>query len=275
MDQFYSNLTHRTELVIGKDSLEKIMHAKVIIFGVGGVGSWCAEALVRSGIVHLTIVDSDIVCPTNINRQAQAVSSTIGTIKADAMKHRLLDINPHAQITALNRPYTPESSGSFELASFDYVIDAIDSLANKMHLIETCLDHKVNIFSSMGAGAKTDPSKIKIRLLSQTVNCPLARLVRKNFSKKGNRDFWCVFSDELSVKPSGESLCKTGKCVCNCDRNAVNETTDDNAVDWCSKKKQINGALVHITGVFGFMLASMVINDIIETANYHNVYKDF
>jgi tRNA A37 threonylcarbamoyladenosine dehydratase len=270
MEQFYSNLTHRTELVIGKDCLAKITQAKVIIFGIGGVGSWCAEALVRSGIMHLTVVDSDLVCPTNLNRQAQATFSTIGNVKVDEMKRRLLDINPHADITAINRPYTAETGSSFELASFDYVIDAIDSVSNKLHLLETCLDNNIKVFSSMGAGAKTDPSKIKMSLLSKTVNCPLARLVRKNFSKKGKGDFWCVFSDELPVKPAGESLCKTGQCVCNCDRNSFNETNDEQATDWCSYKKQINGALVHITGIFGFTLASMVINDIASGRYYKN-----
>ena len=151
----------------------------MIIFGVGGVGSWCAESLVRSGLMNLTIVDSDIICPTNINRQIQALAGNVGESKVEELKKRLLEINPSAAIMARHAAYDENSCAEFDLPSYDYVIDAIDSLKNKVLLMEQCLANRVKIYSSMGAGAKTDPSKIRIGFLSKTKNCPLARAVRR------------------------------------------------------------------------------------------------
>lgn len=269
MNSYYANLIHRTELVLGHDSMVKIESARVIIFGVGGVGSWCAEALVRSGIVNLTIVDSDIVCETNINRQAEALSSTVGNIKVVEMQKRLLDINPFANICAINKPFMKETAEEFNLDTYDYVIDAIDSLQHKCFLIQTCLEKKIKIVSSMGAGAKTDPSLIKTDLLERTFNCSLARAVRQRLKKnKVSSRFLCVFSTELPVKPQAIAMCSNGNCACACDRkkindeSAFNEKTELQAVDWCAQKKQINGAMVHITGIFGFTIASCILNDI-------------
>ena len=257
----YRNLTHRTKLVFGETALIRLADIRVIVIGVGGVGSWCAEALIRSGIMHLTIVDSDIVCATNCNRQIQATAHTIGQIKVDALRERLLTINPEAQITAINRPFTPESSASFELDSYDYVIDAIDSVRNKVHLIECCLSLGKKFISSMGAGARSDPSRIRLSKLSDTRTCSLARIVRQRLKKNHVRtDFLCVWSDEVPVKPQTAAMCAAGNCVCSCDRDAAN-SDGTKAVDWCAQKKQINGSLVHITGMFGFTIAGAVLRD--------------
>ena len=152
----------RAELLVGGETMERIAQKRVIIFGVGGVGSWCAESLVRSGIHLLTIVDSDCVCITNINRQLMATTKTIGQVKVDALKERLLTINPEAEITALQKIFTQETAEEFNLDSYDYIIDAIDSLKDKALLILMACRTKAKFFSSMGAALKMDPTRIRV-----------------------------------------------------------------------------------------------------------------
>ncbi|MFA6293719.1 MAG: ThiF family adenylyltransferase, partial [Victivallales bacterium] len=147
-------LFHRTELLLGKDAMKRIQDAKVIIFGVGGVGSWCAEALVRTGVGHLSIVDSDVVCPTNVNRQLQATSHNIGKPKVDELRERLLTINPEADIKAFKVMYDDKTCDQFNLSEYDYVLDAIDTLRSKILLIRLSLEAGVKLYSSMGAGSK-------------------------------------------------------------------------------------------------------------------------
>jgi tRNA threonylcarbamoyladenosine dehydratase len=266
MNNFYENMTHRTLMVIGEKALNKLSSTKVIILGVGGVGSWCAESLVRSGLTELTMVDSDIICPTNINRQIQATAQNIGASKVDEMGKRLLEINPSANITSMHTAYDEHSYQKFDLGTYDYVIDAIDSLQNKVLLIEQCIASHVTFFASMGAGAKTDPTKIKIDLLSKTKNCPLARNVRQRLRKKNiSTDFLCVYSEEIPLDPAAETVCGSSDCPCARDREKFCAEHDEAPIDWCGMKKRINGALVHITGIFGFMLAGLVINDIISS----------
>jgi tRNA threonylcarbamoyladenosine dehydratase len=265
MNSQYENMTHRSEMVLGKEVMEAISKVKIIIFGIGGVGSWCAESLVRTGVQNLTIVDSDIICPTNINRQAQATSINIGRSKVEEMKIRLVAINEDARITALHAAYDENSHESFDLPSFDYVIDAIDSLKNKILLLEQCIKSKTTVYSSMGAGARSDPSMIKIDVIAKTTNCPLARRVRKLLRERGvDADIPCVYSQELPVSPAVETLCGSGECACVHDRNSFCSENDVESVDWCKMKKQVNGALVHITAIFGFMLASMVVKSVIN-----------
>ena len=262
MESLYTDLTHRTELVLGTAAIGRIGEIRVLVIGVGGVGSWCAEGLLRSGVRKMTVVDSDIICPTNLNRQIESTAANLGRPKADEMRDRLLSINPGAEITAVNKTFTAESAESFNLTSYDYVIDAIDSVADKVLLLELCLRGGVKIFSSMGAGAKTDPSRIRAVKLSRTSVCPLARAVRRGLRQRGvTADPMCVYSDESPVSPAAESVCGTGNCAC-CDMRDAHNENGGNAVDWCAKKKRINGALVHITAIFGFTLASLVIQDI-------------
>ena len=263
MDPMYKNITHRSEMVLGKEVMDAVSKINVIIFGIGGVGSWCAESLVRTGVLNLTIVDSDIICPTNINRQAEATSLNIGKSKVEEMKTRLVAINEAARIQAIHAAYDQKTCESFNLASYDYVIDAIDSLQNKILLLEQCVTTDTTVYSSMGAGARTDPSLIKIDLIRKTSNCPLARRVRKMLREKNlTSDIICVYSDEIPVSPAVDTLCGTGECVCVHDRNSFCSENDVESIDWCGKKKQVNGALVHITAIFGFMLASLVIRDL-------------
>lgn len=249
-------------MVLGTSAMERISRINVILFGVGGVGSWCAEGLVRTGVRYLAIVDSDIICPTNINRQIQATSSNIGRSKVEELGARLRSINPEAAITAMHAAYDETSCKTFDLEAYDYVIDAIDSLKNKLLLLERCVAAGVTVYSSMGAGARSDASRIKIDLISKTKNCPLARRVRKMLrDKQVTADIVCVYSDELPVEPALETLCGSGECDCVFDRNIFCKESGYESVDWCGMKKQVNGSLVHITAIFGFMLAGLVIQD--------------
>jgi tRNA A37 threonylcarbamoyladenosine dehydratase len=219
--------------------MNRIGEKRVIIFGVGGVGSWCAESLVRSGIRKLTIVDSDRVCITNINRQLMATTKTVGQVKVDALKERLLTINPSAEITALQQIFTAETAESFQLDSYDYIIDAIDSLKDKALLILMACQTKAKLFSSMGAALKLDASRIKTAEFWKVQGDPLARALRKRFKRDGRypkRKFQCVFSDELL-------------------ENKMPIDPNDRG----------NGTIAHITAIFGFMLAGLVVQDAIES----------
>ena len=175
----------RFELLMGAETVERIGQKRVILFGVGGVGSWCAESLVRSGVCHLTIVDSDCVCTSNINRQLMATTKTVGQPKVDVLKERLLSINPSAEITALQKVFNEESASEFELDSYDYIIDAIDSLKDKALLILMATRTKAKLFSSMGAALKLDPTRIKITEFWKVKGDPLARALRKKFKHLG------------------------------------------------------------------------------------------
>ena len=222
----------RSELLLGEEAMSRIAEKRVIIFGVGGVGSWCAESLIRSGIRKLTIVDSDRVCITNINRQLMATTKTVGQVKVDALKERLLSINPSAEITALQQIFTAETAESFELDTYDYIIDAIDSLKDKARLILMATQTQAKFFSSMGAALKLDPTRIKTAEFWKVQGDPLARALRNRFKRDKQfpkRKFQCVYSDEL-VEPKGD-----GK-----------------------------GSLAHITAIFGFMLAGLVIQDAVK-----------
>ena len=262
----------RTELLLGKESVDLIGRQRVIIFGVGGVGSWCAESLVRSGIRQLTIVDSDRVCITNINRQLMATTKTVGQVKVDALKERLLSINPAAEITALQKIFTEETAADFDLASYDYIIDAIDSLKDKALLILLACQTKAKFFSSMGAALKLDPTKIQVAEFWKVKGDPLARALRNRFKKQKRfpkRKFQCVFSDELLQNKGHNATCGTEQCMCPKAKNGPGDPTLLNH-EWCSSKAQINGTLAHITAIFGFMLAGLVIQDVKDAVPCHS-----
>ena len=232
----------RAELLLGDEAMDRIAQKRVIIFGVGGVGSWCAESLVRSGIRRLTIVDSDRVAVTNINRQLMATTKTVGQVKVEALKERLLAINPSAEITALQQIFNAETAESFQLGTYDYIVDAIDSLKDKalLILLATSLSPQGEsprgaFFSSMGAALKLDPTRIKITEFWKVQGDPLARALRKRFKRDGQypkRKFQCVYSDELL-------------------ENKMPIDPNDRG----------NGTIAHITAIFGFMLAGLVLQD--------------
>lgn len=253
----------RTELLLGSDIMSEIALKKVIIFGIGGVGSWCAESLVRSGIRNLTIVDSDRICVTNINRQIQATTLTVGEVKTDALKRRLLEINPHATIIDIQKIYNAQNHDFFQLDQFDYIIDAIDSLGNKIHLIREATRTSATLFSSMGASMKIDPTRVKVAEFWDVIGCPLGSKVRKMI-RKGDlpaKKFLCVYSEELLDSKGSGSSCGTDQCLCPKNKTAIGdpELADH---EWCSQKAVINGTVAHITAIFGFTIAGLLIQDI-------------
>ena len=257
-------LFNRTELLVGREVMARIADAKVIIFGVGGVGSWCAESLVRSGIRHLTIVDSDRVCVTNINRQLMATTSTVGQVKVEALKSRLLDINPKAEINAIQQIYTAETAESFHIETYDYIIDAIDSLKDKALLILEACRTKAVFYSSMGAALKMDPTKIEVAEFWKVKGCPMAAALRRKFKstkQMPRRKFKCVFSDELLKNEGFNRSCGTGTCLCPKSTHAPGDPSLANH-EWCSSKAQINGTMAHTTAIFGFTIAGLVVQDI-------------
>ncbi len=228
------DFSSRTELLLGQKALNLISQKRVIVFGLGGVGSWCAESLVRSGVEHLSIVDGDTVCPSNINRQLVALHSTIGKKKVEVMKERLTDINPRASITAIPRFFTEEKAEEFHLEGYDYVIDCIDSLADKTFLLLYASTFKCQVFSSMGAALKLDPGKIRTAEFWKVRGCPLGAALRKKMRRAGQKPekaIKCVYSEELNKAPA---------------------------------ENKENGTIVHVTAIFGFTLASLCIQDILN-----------
>lgn len=234
MNDFFS----RSGRLIGQPAADALGRAKVIIFGVGGVGSWCAEALVRSGLNRLTLVDDDLVSQSNLNRQGEAFSDNIGRPKVDEMALKLKRMNPDAVINAVRRRFMPENVPEWHLENYDYVIDAIDSVRSKAALIIEATSHggSTKIFSSMGAALKLDPTKVKTAEFGKVIGDRLARALRQNFKRAGRfpqEKFYCVYSDEplprFSTAPaSGEP----------------------------------NGSMMPVTATFGLCLAHLIINDI-------------
>jgi len=225
------NPFERSIQALGAAAFEKLQSARVILFGVGGVGGWCAEALVRTGVCHLTLVDFDEVNISNLNRQLVATAANIGRPKANEMKERLLAINPLAEITALNIRYSAETATQFDFNAFDYIIDAIDSVPDKALLIHNACAASATLFSSMGAGRKTDTTAIRVSEFRKVEGCPLARALRTKMRKEGifpHKKFQCVWSPELSAA---------------------------------------SGTIAPVVGVFGMTLADLVIQDIAQAVN--------
>lgn len=237
----------RSSLLLGEEGMSRLGEMRVIIFGVGGVGSWCADALVRTGLRHLTIVDSDCVAASNINRQLMATTKTVGEVKVDALKRHLLEVNPEAMIDARAELFTEETADGFNLASYDVIIDAIDSLKHKTLLIDMATRTRSRFYSSMGAALKIDPTRVAVAEFRKVKGCPLARALRDRFKRMGHwpaRKFKCVYSDELLSN--------------RIDAGAPGERKGD------SVKASTNGSLMHITAIFGLTLAGLVINDLIQ-----------
>ena len=257
----------REELLLGADMMEVIASKRVIIFGVGGVGSWCAESLVRSGIEQLTIVDSDRVCMTNVNRQLMATTKTVGKVKVDVLKERLLDINPAANITAIQDIYSAETAESFHLSSYDYIVDAIDSLKDKADLILRATKTDAKLFASMGAALKMDPTKISVAEFWKVKGCPLAAALRRKFKHNKtfpSKKFPCVYSEELLRNRGENKSCGTSQCLCPKAAEGPGRADLLNH-EWCTSKAQINGTIAHTTAIFGFTLAGLLIQDICKS----------
>ncbi|MBR6250833.1 MAG: tRNA threonylcarbamoyladenosine dehydratase [Bacteroidales bacterium] len=254
-------ILNRATLLLGDENMQRLSERKVIIFGVGGVGSWTAESLIRSGIMHLTIVDSDRVCVTNVNRQAMATTTTIGRVKVDAMKERLLAINPNAQIVAIQDIYTAETANNYDLSQYDVVVDAIDSLKDKALLILNVCKTKAFFVSSMGAALKMDPTKVQVAEFWKVKGCPLGHALRKKFKYNRtlpSRKFPCVYSEEVLPNLGEARTCGTSACMCPKNKVGAGRADLENH-EWCSSKAQINGSLMHITAIFGLTIAGLIL----------------
>lgn len=232
---------NRTLRLVGKDKMEIFYSSRVIIFGIGGVGSWTAEALARSGVGHLTLVDADKVAVSNINRQLHALHSTIGKAKVEVARERLLDINPEIDVEIRESRYDIDTADSFDLDSYDVVIDAIDSLTDKALLINRTTRSTATLFSSMGAALKTDPDRVRTAEFWQVKGCRLAASLRQKFRRSGNfpaHKFKCVYSDELLSN---------------------HPTVADESGAMSYNKVVTNGAMMHITALFGLRLAALTL----------------
>jgi tRNA A37 threonylcarbamoyladenosine dehydratase len=235
-----SNWLERTELLLGEEKLNLLRNANVLVVGVGGVGAYAAEMIVRAGVGRMTIADADKVSESNINRQLVALHSTIGCEKCDILAERLKDINPELQLTVVNRFIKDdETDALLDSDKFDYVVDAIDTLSPKLALIKGALDRGIPLVSSMGAGAKTDPTLMEIKDIAKTHHCPLAHMLRKRLHKIGiKRGFWAVFSPE-PVREGAMILCEE------------------------QNKKSNVGTISYIPAMFGIGCASVVVRDLV------------
>lgn len=244
----------RAELLIGDEGLETLKHKKVAIFGVGGVGSFTVEALARTGVGTFYLYDDDKVCITNINRQLIATRDTVGKVKVEVMKERILSINPDAIVYANRLFYGLETADLVPYADFDYIVDAIDTVSSKLLLIEKANAHKIQIISSMGAGNKMDPTKFEVTDIYKTSMCPLARVMRRELKNRGVKKLKVVYSTEPARKPIENPLnsCKS-HCVCPKDvqRN-------------CNAKRQIPGSIAFVPSVAGLIVAGEVVKDLIH-----------
>ena len=266
---------HRSRLLMGDAPLQRLHDIRVILFGVGGVGSWCAESLVRSGVKHLTIVDSDRVNISNVNRQLMATTQTVGQVKVEVLKERLLSINPESEITAIQDIYNAENSESFRLNEYDVIIDAIDSLAEKAHLLLTASRTDALLYSSMGAALKMDPTRIQVAEFMKVRGCPLGRALRKKMKHQKVRPakkFLCVYSDEVLPNLGEADVDGYEPTI------AESTTTQEGREDllshnWNERKAQINGTMSHITAMFGFMLAGLIVQHFYKSETEMNENK--
>ncbi|BDU83992.1 tRNA threonylcarbamoyladenosine dehydratase [Clostridium perfringens] len=243
----------RTELLIGKDALDKLANSKVMVFGVGGVGSFTVEALARAGVGNLILVDDDTVCLTNLNRQIHATYKTISKNKVEVMKERVLSVNRNCNVETIQVFVTPDNLEEIIPDDVDYVVDAIDTVSAKIALAVYCEQKGIKLMSSMGTGNKLNPAEFKVADIYNTKVCPLAKVMRYELRKRGVKKLKVVYSEEMPRKPKVEDVvtCKTG-CVCT------------GGTKKCSAKRQIPGSVSFVPPVAGMIIASEVVKYLIK-----------
>ncbi|ADL05113.1 ThiF family adenylyltransferase [Lacrimispora saccharolytica] len=246
------NQFSRTQLLLGEDAMKKLSEAKVAVFGIGGVGGYVAEALVRSGIGSFVLVDDDKVCLTNINRQIIATRKTVGKYKVDVMKDRILEINPDAQVETHQCFYLPENADDFDFKEYDYVVDAVDTVTAKLELIMRAKEAGVPVISCMGAGNKLDPTKFLVADIYKTTMCPLAKVMRRELKKRGVKKLKVVYSTEKPTRPLEDMSisCRTN-CIC-----------PPGAKHKCTERRDIPGSVAFVPSVAGLIIAGEVIKDL-------------
>lgn len=244
----------RTELLIGSEAMNKLKNSKIAIFGVGGVGSFTAEALARSGVGKLILVDDDNVCLTNINRQIHATTRTIGKAKVQVMADRIKEINPRAEVVTYQSFYTKDNAEELLSDEYDYVVDAIDTVSAKIDMAVRCSEKGIPIISSMGAGNKLNAAAFEVTDIFKTSICPLAKVMRYELRKRGVKRLKVVYSKETPIKPSEESA---HSCKSNCICPPGNERT-------CSSRRAIPGSISFVPSVVGLIIAGEVVKDLIS-----------
>lgn len=246
------NQFSRTQLLLGGEGMEKLRRARVAVFGIGGVGGYTVEALARSGVGALDLVDNDRVCLTNLNRQIFATRNTVGQYKVDVAQQRILEINPDASVYTHKVFYMPQTSEQFDFTAYDYVVDAIDTVTGKLELAQQAQRAGVPIISSMGAGNKLDPTAFEVADIYETSVCPLARIMRRELKKRGIKSLKVVYSKEPAMVPIDDMTisCRT-HCIC-----------PPGTAQKCTQRRQVPGSTAFVPSVVGLILAGEVVKDI-------------
>lgn len=244
----------RTELLLGKEAMERLGQARVAVFGVGGVGGYVCEALVRSGVKYFDLIDDDKVCLTNLNRQIIATRKTVGKYKTDVMKDRILEINPDAEVRVHKCFFLPENADEFPFEEYDYVVDAVDTVTAKIALVMKAQEQHVPVISSMGAGNKLDASQFKVADIYKTKVCPLAKVMRRELKKRGVKKLKVVYSEEPPIRPveDMEISCRA-HCIC-----------PPGAEHKCTERRAIPGSVAFVPSVAGLIIAGEVVKDLIK-----------
>lgn len=248
------NQFSRTELLLGKEAMERLSRARVAVFGVGGVGGYAVEALVRSGVGAIDLIDDDKVCLTNLNRQIIATRKTVGQYKVDVMKERILDINPDCRVEIHKCFYLPETQDEFDFVQYSYVIDAVDTVTAKIALVMQARETGTPIISSMGAGNKLNPAEFEVADIYKTSVCPLAKVMRRELKKRGVKKLKVVYSKEQPLTPKED---KASGCRENCICPPGTEHK-------CTERRAIPGSTAFVPSVAGLIIASEVVKDLIQ-----------
>ena len=246
MDEF-----SRTELLLGSEAMRKLASCRVAVFGLGGVGGYVVEALARSGVGALDLVDNDTVSESNINRQIIALHSTVGRDKVDVAEERVLDINPDCRVTKHKCFYLPETAGEFDFTKYDYIVDAIDTVAGKLHLVEQAIAAGTPVISAMGAGNKLDASAFRVADISKTAMCPLAKVMRKELGKRGIKHLKVVYSEEKPLEPLPPDGTDMRQLL-------ASETSEG------SSRRSLPGSAAFVPSVCGLIIAGEVVKDLIK-----------
>lgn len=251
------NQFSRTELLYGNEEMKKLADSRVAVFGIGGVGGYTVEALVRSGVGAVDLIDDDKVCLTNINRQIFATRKTVGKYKVDVAKERMLEINPNIKIETYKTFYSPKTSSEFDFTQYDYIVDAIDSVTGKIELVMKAKESNTPIISSMGAGNKIYPSKFEVDDIYNTSVCPLARVMRNELRKRGIKKLKVVYSKEKPMTPIDDmaNSCRT-HCIC-----------PPGTARKCTHRRQVPGSTAFVPSVVGLIIAGEIINDLTNKTN--------
>ena len=246
------NQFSRTELLLGKEAMNKLENSRVAVFGIGGVGGYVCEALVRSGVGTFDLIDDDKVCLTNLNRQIIATRKTVGQYKTEVMRDRILDINPKADVRIHNCFYLPENAVDFDFSEYDYVVDAVDTVTAKIELIMRAKEAGTPVISSMGAGNKLDASAFRVADIYKTKVCPLAKVMRRELKKRGVKKLKVVYSEEQPIRPV-EDMAISCRSHCICPPGAKHK---------CTERRDIPGSVAFVPSVVGLIIAGEVVKDL-------------